>query len=114
MADEADKATNPATTEDAPQLPPPTSDGNGKPAETGPDGVLATRDDAAEGDDKGRRSERRRARKQAQLNSTSGAVGKEGEGPQAVDGRMPARLARIRGAMKGVGLLAGSVPDLKR
>jgi hypothetical protein len=110
MADE-DKAANPATTADAPQLPPPTQDGSGKLAETGPEGVLATRDDAAEGDDKGRRSERRRARKQAQLNSTSGAVGKEGEGPQPVDGHMPARLARIRGNVKN---MLNSVRDMKR
>jgi len=116
MATEETAAMNPESLEDGPAPAPLPAPSSAPPlaAETG---GPATSDEAAnEGtarDEKGLRSERRRARKQAQLNSKSGVVIKDGgEGPQRVDGVLPARLAKIRGLMKTTATVA--VTAIKR
>ena len=105
--DDADRAANPAVNEDgsAPAA-----------ADSGATGGLST--DRVEPpiatDEKSRRTERRRARKQAQLNSTSGAIGADGEAPKGADGAMPARLERIKRVMKSAGHFAGLALEPKR
>ena len=103
QGDDPDKSTNPAATEDVATTP--GQDANGA-AAMGQDEI----------GEKGRRTERRRARKQAQLNSTSGALDTEGDAPKGVDGKLPARLSRIRGVMKSAVAIktAGPAQELKR
>ena len=97
---EGDQATNPASTDDGPA--------------PVPEHRMATATGEDENGEKGRRSERRKARRQAQLSSASGALEKEGEGSKGLGGELPARLARIRSVVNHKSKMAPAVPDLKR